>query len=226
MSRADVQKLGQGRFRRKVKRKLCVLVDGTGLDRATKRLQKKIDMSRLFAGICEGLNADVARYYTLMPHEDDARQLAYLEAIDRAGFEVCMKRLPPKNVNRLVSVDVHIATDLLCYATDTIGSLNELEKTQGQSDDTSSLRAQDSGDKVGVSTVSVDSTDVQGSLGIQRLAVLVCPSREVSYAIYRASQLGVQVGLADFGMYGRSDCWRGVDRWIDLSTSETIWRQP
>ena len=48
--------------------------------------------------------------------------------------------------------------------------------------------------------------------------------RELSYALYTASQAGVDIALADFGLYGTSDGWRGVDRWIDLSTSETIWR--
>mgnify|MGYP003587120936 FL=1 len=31
--------------------------------------------------------------------------------------------------------------------------------------------------------------------------------------------------MADFGLYGQTDGWKGVDKWVDLSTSETIWRE-
>jgi hypothetical protein len=42
--------------------------------------------------------------------------------------------------------------------------------------------------------------------------------------MHTAYEQGVETVLADFGQYGSTDGWKGVDRWIDLSTSETIWR--
>ena len=46
----------------------------------------------------------------------------------------------------------------------------------------------------------------------------------ISYALFTAYEIGTETVLADFGLYGASDGWKGVYRWIDLSTSETIWR--
>ncbi len=204
MGREDFQKLKGGVLKRKVKRKMGLFIDGTGLDRATRRLERKVDLSRLVAGVTAGLVPDVARYYTLVPYEDDARQFAFLDAVERAGLEVIMKRLPPKGVKRQVSMDVHIASDLIAY---TMGHFEKAEQH--------ALAA--NGDTNGSSSNG-------GGSSIKRIAAVVCPTREMSYAIYLSHESGAETHLADFGLYGSSDGWKGVDRWVDLSTSETIWR--
>lgn len=190
MSIDDISQIGAGKVKRKVKRRVGLFIDSSGLDRASKRLERKVDIGRLVQGLSTGLKIEVARYYCLIPYEDDARQFSFLDAISRSGLEVVTKRLPPKTVNRLVSMDVHVATDLITFA---YGGFEK--KEEGAS-----------------------------PLEVKRAAVIVCPSRELSYSIYLASTLGVETSLADFGLYGSGDGWPGVDRWIDLSTSETIWR--
>lgn len=205
MSREELEIIKSGVVKRRTKRKVGLFIDSTGLDRATRRLERKIDLSKLVSGLSSGLQIEVARYYTLIPFEDDARQLSFLDAVERAGVEVITKRLPPKGVKRQVSMDVHIATDLLSFANANFAKTQE------------SLALAANGD---TSQLSVP----QRSNEIKRIAIVVCPSREISYALYTAYNLGVETVLADFGLYGTSDGWKGVDRWIDLSTSETIWR--
>lgn len=211
MSRDEFEQLEGGKFRRKTKRKLGLFIDGTGLDRATRRLERKVDLTRLVAGLTSGLKPEIARYYTLVPYEDDARQFAFLDAVERAGLEVVVKRLPPKGVKRQVSMDVHIATDLLCFG---YGHFDKAEE------------AVDPATAVPAAAVPTGETapPAKPKPEVKRLATIVCPTRELSYSIFMSHELKVETSLADFGLYGSSDGWKGVDKWIDLSTSETIWR--
>lgn len=186
-----------------------LFIDGVGLDRATRRLDKKVDLTRLVAGVCSGLKPVVARYYTLIPYEDDARQFAFLDAVERAGLEVVVKRLPPKNVKRQVSMDVHMATDLIGFAYGHFDARPEEAKSESVMGE--------AGEPPTPSKAAPDPT-------IKRVATIICPSREITYSIFMSQQLGIETSLADFGLYGTSDGWKGVDRWVDLSTSETIWR--
>jgi NYN domain len=195
MGSEDFEQLGQGRLRRKSKRIVGLFIDGVGLDRATRRLDRKVDLGRLVKGVTTGLKLELARYYTLIPHEDDARQFSFLDAVERAGLEVVVKRLPPIGVKRQVSVDIHMGVDLISFA---YGQFHKSEEEE--------------------------SVPASPEAPVKRSALIVCPSRELSYGIYMANQAGVETSLADFGLYGTSDGWKGVDRWIDLSTSETIWR--
>lgn len=208
MGRDGIEMLSQGVVRRRTKRVMGVFVDATGLDRATRRIGKRIDLGRLVTGLGQGLKLEVGKYYVLIPHEDDARQLAYLDAVERAGLEVITKRLPPKGVNRHVSMDVHMAVDMInfCHGAQAIAGENLEIKSQANGPDI------------------VTSEASQVSREVRRAITVVCPSRELSYALYTCNQLGADVTLADFGLFGSSDGWKGVDRWIDLSTSETIWR--
>lgn len=194
---SDIKNLGAGKFKRKVRRKLGLFIDGVGLDRATRRISRKVDLQKFVAGLTEGLVPSIARYYTLIPCEDDARQLAFLDAVSRAGMEVVHKRLPPKHIKRPVAVDVSMATDILTFS---FGAYDNPELSLEES-------------------VKQPQEEV-----VQRIALIVCPSRELIPAIETATRIGVKTSLADFGLYGSSDDWRGIDRWIDLSTSETIWR--
>lgn len=205
MGREELEVLKGGVVKRKTKRRMGLFIDATGLDRATRRLERKVDLSRLVKGLTSGIKLEIARYYTLIPYEDDARQFAFLDAVERAGIEVITKRLPPKGVKRQVSMDVHMASDLVRFA---VGNYKE-EEEKIQANDAEGSRI-----------ISAKG----GSKEIKRVATVVCPSREMSYAIFCAHEMNVETSLADFGLYGSSDGWKGVDRWIDLSTSETIWR--
>ncbi|MBL7661410.1 NYN domain-containing protein [bacterium] len=213
MGKEEYTDLGRGVIKRKAKRRVGIFIDGTGLDRATRRLDRKVDLSRLLAGVSAGLQTDCVRYYTLIPYEDDARQFSFLDAVERAGMEVVVKRLPPKNVKRQVSVDVLMASDIMAF------SYGYYEKAQAASQAaTQAATGTDGGNIIQLSPTIVDPADTK------RIAVVVCPNRELSYAIYLAHTLGVETHLADFGLYGTSDGWKGIDKWIDLSTSVTIWR--
>jgi hypothetical protein len=204
MGREELEIIGKGVVKRRVKRVVALFIDATGLDRATRRMERKVDLSRLVTGLTQGIEIEVSRYYALIPHEDDSRQLSYLEAVQRAGVEVITKRLPPKGVKRQVSIDVQIATDLLGF------SYGEFSKSNSQIFTANS------------SSGSIITPPNSGEL--KRVAIVVCPSRELNYALNAAYKHGTETVLADFGLYGQTDGWKGVDRWIDLSTSETIWR--
>ena len=214
MGREEIEHLGGGVVRRKTKRVLGLFIDGVGLDRATRRLDRKVDLSRLVSGLVSGIKLETARYYTLIPYEDDARQFAFLDAVERAGLEVVLKRLPPKGVKRQVSMDVHMATDIVSYS---LGQLAKADRAEAQI-------AVGAENHTPLISSPVDIASTVGAGAVKRSVVVVCPSRELSYAVYAANQAGVETSLADFGLYGTSDGWRGVDHWIDLSTSETIWR--
>lgn len=209
MGRDEYEHLKGGVIRRKGRRIMGLFIDGVGLDRATRRLDKKIDLTRLVTGVCSGLKPVVARYYTLIPYEDDARQFAFLDAVERAGLEVVVKRLPPKNVKRQVSMDVHMATDLIGFA---YGHF-DARPQEAKGEDAPSAGGE-----------PAQSKNIPDPL-VKRVATIICPSREITYSIFMSKQLGVETSLADFGLYGTSDGWKGVDRWVDLSTSETIWRE-
>ncbi len=230
MSRDDFEQLKDGTFKRKVRRRLGLFVDGVGLDRATRRLERKVDLGRLVQGLCSGLKPEVARYYTLIPYEDDARQFAFLDAVERAGLKVIVKRLPPKGVKRQVSMDVHIAADLIGYSVglfDDSSVEKSLESVQTIKNVSNGVAIAEPESSVaiesGIRTLSTAGVPPRDNAA-RYLATVVCPSRELSYAIDMSHRMNVEISLSDFGLYGSSDGWKGVDRWIDLSTSETIWR--
>ena len=212
MGREAFEVLGGGVLKRKAKRRLGLFIDGIGLDRATRRLSKKVDLERFVSGIRMGVPAEISRYYSLIPYEDDSRQFAFLEAVERAGLEVVVKRLPPKGVKRQVSMDVHIASDLLSFGYGHYGNANKNEAAN--------LAVNDANPPLEAAPPPIQA----GEAGIQRIAIVVCPSRELSYALHTVHKLGIETSLADFGFQGGLDTWKGVDNFIDLSTSETIWR--
>ncbi len=211
MGRDELEVLKTGIVKRRVRRKLGLFIDGVGLDRATRRLNRKVDLSKLVKGLTSGLEPEIARYFTLVPHEDDARQFSFLDAVQRAGLEVVVKRLPPKGVKRQVSMDVHMASDLIAYSAGKATEVIEADRENNQAEISKDL-----------STSKLKNTSNDKTT--KRLAAIICPTRELSYAIYMSHLLGVETSLVDFGLYGQSDGWKGVDKWIDLSTSETIWR--
>jgi len=106
----------KGFVRRSQKREMGLFIDGVGLDRAARRLNRRVDMAALVRGVTAGATPVIARYYTLIPFEDDSRHHAFLDAVARAGLQVVVKRLPPKGVNRQVSIDLEMATDMVAFA--------------------------------------------------------------------------------------------------------------
>ncbi len=218
MGRDELELLKGGIVKRKTRRHMGLFIDATGLDRATRRLERKVDLARLVRGLTSGLKLEVARYYSLIPFEDDARQFAFLDAVERAGVEVITKRLPPKGVKRQVSMDVHVATDMISYSYGHFAQVAEQLETKAVGNSPTPVMVPATTEAVVAPVKSEKEKD------IRRCLTVVCPSRELSYAIYMASKMGIETSLADFGLYGQSDGWKGVERWIDLSTSETIWR--
>ncbi|HMO17290.1 MAG TPA: NYN domain-containing protein [Oligoflexia bacterium] len=222
MGREELEIVRKGIVKRKTKRRVGLFIDATGLDRATRRLERKIDLSRLVSGLSSGLQIEVARYYTLIPFEDDARQLAFLDAVERAGVEVVTKRLPPKGVKRQVSMDVHMASDILNFAHGAFEAQKDSSINSSELSLQEPMRVNEGSSIISAPTLV---SSPREKTPIKRIAVVVCASRELSYALYTAYEQGVETVLADFGHYGTSDGWKGVDRWVDLSTSETIWRE-
>jgi hypothetical protein len=58
----------------------------------------------------------------------------------------------------------------------------------------------------------------------QRSVVVVCPSRELSYPLGLIKDLGADTTNADFGQFNTGDILKSASKWVDLSDSETIWR--
>jgi len=266
------EELGKGIVKRTGRRVLGLFIDGTGLDRATRRINRKVDMSALIRGVTSGITPTVARYYTLIPYEDDSRQRAFLDAVSRAGLNVVVKRLPPKGVTRQVSVDVEIAADIIAFALGhfAFGDLSvyrpdPLDEGLGRGvflnespagrivglfppgSAQGRLRKQQTpaaagqgavGNKPASGPDGVSSSELKAApTGAaskeasetvpcpQRIVTVVCPGRDLTYPISLVKELGVDTVTADFGQFNSGDILKSAAKWIDLSDSETIWRE-
>lgn len=222
------EELGRGLVKRTEKRVLGLFIDGTGLDRATRRLNRKVDMTALVRGVTSGAAPSAARYYTLIPYEDDSRQRAFLDAVSRSGLQVIVKRLPPKGVTRQVAVDVEMAADILAFA---LGHTNFGLLGQYIPDETKQL-GPDSLHKIAEAQMNhpkgseehKNDHPVESSPKERRIVTLVCPNRDLAYPISLCKELGVETITADFGEFAGQDVLKSAAKWIDLSGSETIWR--
>ncbi len=233
--------IGKGIVKRSEKRVVGLFIDGIGLDRATRRLNRKVDLAALVRGVTSGVNPLVARYYTIVPYEDDSRQRAFLDAVSRAGLRVIVKRLPPKGVTRQVCTDAEMAADIVAFALghSTFSDLSEwkpderhehnndrktismipgksenVNKDSSAADETAGdLRDSDEGDKA-----------QRSNLPEKRSVIVVCPSRDIAYPISLLKELNVDTINADFTQAHGGDVLKSAAKWIDLTTSETIWR--
>ena len=232
------QELGGGVVRRREKRQVGLFIDGTGLDRATRRLNRKVNISSLVRGVTSGFNPIVARYFTLIPYEDDSRQRAFLDAVSRAGLTVVVKRLPPKGVTRQVSVDLEMATNLVSFALGHSSFSSEHVYQPGEEIRRGSALPTAAPfmkrREAPAPLPTVETTQATDPKGIQidretpfesRSIVVVCPSRELAYPISLIRELGVDTTTADFGEFKSGDILKSAAKWIDLSDSETIWRE-
>jgi hypothetical protein len=222
------EELGRGIVKRAERRVLGLFIDGTGLDRATRRLNRKVNMTALVRGVTSGSTPVVARYYTLIPYEDDSRQRAFLDAVNRAGLQVIVKRLPPKGITRQVSVDVEMAADMLAFTMghSSFGALSEYipEDKLGAGQDKLHRMAQKQTESDQPSEAQ-QGNDAAAQGKVRRIVTLVCPSRDLAYPISLSSELGAETITADFGEFAGGDVLKSASKWIDLSGSETIWRE-
>lgn len=236
------EELGKGFIKKRERKTVGLFIDGTSLDRATRRINRKVDMSALVRGVTSGITPIVARYYTLIPYEDDSRQRAFLDAVARAGLSVIVKRLPPKGVNRQVSVDLEMAADMVAFALGLTSFSKEneylpadlLAAVQGYPHGAAPVRrgaplqvtrGGSSSDEDKTPDTEENSTPlINDASPSQRKVVVVCPSRDLSYPIGLIKDLGADTTNADFGQFNTGDILKSASKWIDLSDSETIWR--
>ena len=233
------QELGKGVVKRIEHRRLGLFIDGTGLDRAARRIARKVDMSALVRGVASGTTPTVARYYTLIPYEDDSRQRAFLDAVSRAGLQVIVKRLPPKGVTRQVSVDVEMAADMVAFAQghSRFSELSQYKSEEPARSSGSAVpsalpfrrvaahhRDKDREDAAPKPVSPVEKPAEEKPTLEKRIVTVVCPSRDLSYPISLINELGVETITADFGSFNTGDILKSASKWIDLSDSETIWR--
>jgi hypothetical protein len=204
----SVDKVSQGVVRRRINRAVGVFIDGVGLDRASRRLGKRVDLTALLRGVTSGTAPVVARYYTVIPYEDDSRHRAFLDAVARAGTDVIVKRLPPKGVTRQVTTDVEMGVDIIAFAKGhtRFGAVDRYLPAELQA----SFKPPPAIERP------------EGTEAVEQYSiVVVCPTRELSYPLGLARDLGADTTCADFSASG--DVLKSASKWIDLSTSETIW---
>lgn len=222
--------------RRGGNRDLAIFIDGTALDRAARRINRKIDMAALLRGVSGGVTPRIARYYTIVPYEDDSRHRAFLDAVRAAGLEVIIKRLPPKGISRQVAVDLDMAVDIMAFGlghTDFMPASSRPEQTLS-----AEAYALLSEQKVGngeffrpyapkttaTNTSAKKASTTVDDAKIQKVATVVCPSRDLAYPIELLNKIGVDTVSVDFGQFNPGDVLKSAAKWIDLSNSETIWR--
>ena len=222
------EKLGGGFIKKREKRVVGLFIDGTGLDRATRRINRKVDMAALVRGVTSGIAPGVARYYTLVPYEDDSRQRAFLDAVARAGLSVIVKRLPPKGITRQVSIDLEMAADMVAFAHGLTSFSKENEYMPADAaihTPAQYLRRQQA--EVVEAADDKEETQAETIPDIKtapRSIVVVCPSREIAYPLSLVKNIAADTTTADFGQFNTGDVLKSAQKWIDLSDSETIWR--
>lgn len=226
------EQLGGGFIKKREKRVVGLFIDGTGLDRATRRINRKVNMSALVRGVTSGINPIVARYYTLIPYEDDSRQRAFLDAVARAGLSVIVKRLPPKGVTRQVSVDLEMAADIVAFAHGLNSFSRENEYLPSDQQSRSSaihtpaqfMRRQQAEQETLEAPEKAAPAEIPDIKTAPRSVVVVCPSRELAYPLSLIKDIAADTTTADFGQFNTGDVLKSAQKWIDLSDSETIWR--
>ena len=212
---------------------LGIFVDGTSLDRASRRIFRKINLSSLMKGVSSGLQPAFARYYTIIPFEDDARHLAFLDAVRSSGYEVIVKRLPPKGMSKMVTVDLEMATDIIAFSMGHPLFRKKIHTNIPTSEqDESSVDSPDINAEVELEDGLNQNLEIGASVDtyknnepIERRTVIVCPSKELSYPISLVGQMGVNTTTADFGTFNySSDVLKSATNWIDLTDSPMIFK--
>ncbi len=230
------QELRGGLIKKRERRVVGVFIDGVNLDRATRRLNKRVDLSALVRGVCSGSTPVVARYYTVIPHEDDSRHRAFLDAVARAGLTVVVKRLPPKGIERQVVTDIELSSDIVAFALglSSFSKENEYLPAELQAAKQYAASPEATAAYTALDPETLQSTPRQGGPLLQldqtnpdarRSVVVICPSRDITYPMSLAKDLGADTTTADFGQFAGSNVLKSAAKWIDLSGSETIWKE-
>jgi hypothetical protein len=185
-------------------------------------------MAGLVRGVTSGIAPVVARYYTLVPYEDDSRQRAFLDAVARAGLSVIVKRLPPKGITRQVSVDLEMAADMVAFAHGLTSFSKENEYLPADAaihTPAQYVRRQQAEEaETPESTEQTPVATIPDIKTAPRSIVVVCPSRELAYPLSLVKDIAADTTSADFGQFNTGDILKSAQKWIDLSDSETIWR--
>ncbi len=225
------QEVKGGLIKKTQKRVVGVFIDGIGLDRATRRLNRRIDLAALVRGVTSGLSPVVARYYTVVPHEDDSRHRSFLDAVARAGLTVIVKRLPPKGITRQVTTDIEMSTDIVAYALGLSSFNKAFEYLPVEMQALKSMSVAGSGTPITQRDITAQKRQSGPLLSVNppdpkitRSIIVICPSRELSYSMALAKDLGADTTTAYFGKYNKGDVLKSATKWIDLSDSETIWK--
>ncbi len=201
------ESLKSGVVKRRINQSVAILIDGVGLDRATRRIERKVEISSLVKALASGGQPAVVRYYTLIPYEDDSRHRAFLNTLSKQGVSVVLKRLPPKTVTRQVSMDPEIAADMVAFASGILESQDGIIDAESQTEGVISPPLTPSSEDAPVRSV-----------------IIVCGSRDLSYPLTMVRKLGCETTNADFGGFAGNDVLKAANKWIDLIDSETIWR--
>lgn len=215
--------------KRSKKRVMAVFIDGVGLDRATRRMNKRVNLSALVRGVSSGLDPIVARYYTIIPAQDDARQFSYLDAVGRAGLEVVVKRLPPKGVDIQVTTAVEMTADIMAFALgkNNLSGLSLYTPQLGSASlgtaAKSIIKPRVDNEANGQHYQPESEPAVDKNQDEQRIITVVCPSKELSYCLALVKEYGVDTVSADFAKALSQDVLKSAAKWINLTDSETIW---
>ena len=195
-------------IRRQPKRSIGVFIDGVGLDRASKRIGKRVSIVNLVKTITGSRETAVIRYYTILPNEDDSRQLSFLDSLQKQGVTIVAKRLPPKGIERQASTDAELSTDITAFAA---GFTSFEEEYRYSSEEIM--------EAAGVTKEAPVETDADATPHI----ITVCVCRDICYPLNIARVLGAETTATDFGDGTPQDVLRAAAKWVDLSDATTIW---
>ena len=218
------EKVKRGVVKRTQRREIGIFVDGVNLDRASRRINKKVDFAALLKSLSGGLQPKVARYYSVIPNEDDSRQHSFFDVVYRAGFEVILKRLPPVGIDRQVTTDVEMASDMVAFSlgrNDLSRDFNYLPDEHYRAFD--ELIRQPNSEAAQEPTAN-DSAEGTVPSSVLRVVTAVAPGRDVSYAISLCGQFNADTVTADFSNIATGDKMKSAAKWIDLADTESIWR--
>ncbi|MCB0321508.1 MAG: hypothetical protein KDD60_11335, partial [Bdellovibrionales bacterium] len=159
---------------------------------------------------------------------------AFLDAVRRAGLQVLINRLPPKGITRHVSVDSVIASDIVAFGLgqDSFDNIGYEHQVEGDGDERT-IASPESNDKPPTSeeipseeqAFSPESGNGDLNSAVQRIVTVVCPGREIAYPFSLLSHLGIETVCVDFGQPSGKEVLQAASRWVDISDSQTIWRE-
>ncbi|RME62033.1 MAG: NYN domain-containing protein [Candidatus Dadabacteria bacterium] len=195
-----------------------IFIDGIALDRAGRRIGKKVSLDKLVSTLAP-TNCVVKRYYTVIPHQDDARHLSFIDSIRNRGFRVTVKRLLPKNVERTVTADVEIASDIIAFAYTNPSVFDCLDVTSSEKGRKGGIG------KAASSAAAAEADNIKEA--VYKKIVIVCPSGELYYPVnlIRHNCKNAEIIAADFGKFSNRNIIAIAHSWFDLSDSQTIWKE-